>query len=150
MRRPTIGFTGPRSGMTQAQKETFAQLLEEWFPNVPFLFHHGDCIGADAQAHQIIRHTRPNAKIITHPGCDRHGNEPTRAFCKADTILPAKPYLKRDREIVDVSAVLVATPKTRDYIGGTWYTIEYAQKLQRPLVLIWSNGTTQQTRLDRW
>jgi hypothetical protein len=47
-----IGFTGTRKGMSQHQKEQFVLKMFELDPSE---FRHGDCEGADAEAHDIIR-----------------------------------------------------------------------------------------------
>jgi hypothetical protein len=59
-----IGFTGSREGMSTHQKEQFVLKLNELGVTE---FHHGDCAGADAQAHDIIREFFPNVKIVVHP-----------------------------------------------------------------------------------
>ena len=45
-----IGFTGTRYGMTVAQRRTLRSLLANGAGRE---FHHGDCVGADAEAHDI-------------------------------------------------------------------------------------------------
>ena len=56
-----IGFTGTQRGMTIRQRTELAILLR----NVSGEFHHGDCIGADAEAHEIAR--RSSFTLIGHP-----------------------------------------------------------------------------------
>jgi len=45
------GFTGTKNGMTDKQKKTLKKILETSGNN--FIMHHGDCIGADEEAHNI-------------------------------------------------------------------------------------------------
>ena len=45
----SIGFTGTRQGMTAEQKSALRNLLDGGAGD----FHHGDCIGADSEAHGI-------------------------------------------------------------------------------------------------
>ena len=47
-----IGFTGSRTGMSDKQKEGLVIKLQEFSFSE---FHHGDCKGADEEAHAIVR-----------------------------------------------------------------------------------------------
>lgn len=129
----SIGFTGTREGMTSAQSQTLAQLLR----NEVGEFHHGDCIGADYQAHDIAERTG-SLTIVIHPPRDPRA----RAFKKSDHIRPKRAYLDRNHDIVDETDELVATPLT-DQVeprSGTWATIRYALRLKRPVRIIKPNG----------
>src|SRR5574343_935929 len=99
-----IGFTGTQQGMTEEQVNSVAFFLTELQPTE---IHHGDCIGADADFHKLVRTICPAAKIIIHPPI----NESKRAFCEGNIVLPAKEYLVRNRDIVDVSEIIIATPE---------------------------------------
>lgn len=79
-----IGFTGTRRGMTSKQRETIYKVL---LKNAVSEVHHGDCIGADADMHELVSAYRQNAafpRLIIHP--------PTlqgqRAFCRGDIERP--------------------------------------------------------------
>ena len=86
--------------------------------------HHGDCKGWDTQAHCIAESLK--VKTIIHPPVD----DRFRVFCKGDVILPEKPYLDRNKDIVNAVDFLIAAPdgpeKTR---SGTWSTVRYAKKV---------------------
>jgi NAD(P)H-hydrate repair Nnr-like enzyme with NAD(P)H-hydrate dehydratase domain len=125
------GFTGTQQGMTDNQKETFAKLLER----VDEL-HHGDCIGADADAHRIAKDLKKS--VHSYPPI----NQSKRAFCDADVINSEKEYLVRNHDIVDSSDFLIATPKgnKEELRSGTWATIRYARKVGKKVVIIWPNG----------
>ena len=118
-----MGFTGSREVMTDRQKETFRQILPKCGPTE---FHHGDCLGADAEAHAIVKSCCATARLIIHPP----SSDSLRAFCQGDAHLPPKPYLARNQDIVDECEVLVAAPKTTEeqLRSGTWATIRYARK----------------------
>ncbi len=58
-----VGFSGTRQGMTGAQRHAFY----EWICSNPVdLFAHGDCIGADDDAANILYEIR-------------HGEDPSKA-----------------------------------------------------------------------
>lgn len=126
-----VGFTGTQDGMTKTQLYSFIEVLDG---TDIAKFHHGDCWGADAQAHHLVR-ALTQASIITHPP----SNSQKRAFVEADDILPCKDYLKRNRDIVDACDVLIATPKTREEErrSGTWSTVRYARNKKKKVIIIY-------------
>jgi predicted Rossmann fold nucleotide-binding protein DprA/Smf involved in DNA uptake len=130
-----IGFTGSRHGMTSKQMVEVRRLLCRPFTE----FHYGGCVGADAEAAQIAAN-RPGAKLVLHP--------PSNSTMLAEVSLashemrPAKPYLQRNRDIVDETDMLIAAPHgmTEELRSGTWATIRYARKLKRPITICWPDG----------
>jgi hypothetical protein len=128
-----VGFTGTQQGCTQAQKASLREVLES---HPAEEFHHGDCIGADAQAHSIMVR---RARVVIHPS----NRDDKRAFCRgAAEVRPAKPPLDRNRDIVDDTEVLVACPRGEDeeLRSGTWATIRYARKKGRRVMLVLPDG----------
>lgn len=120
-----IGFTGTREGMSQQQKEQFILKLYELGVTE---FHHGDCIGADADAHDIVREFFPGVKIIIHPP----DKTKTQAFKSGDFSHSKKPYIERDRDIVDDTEFLIGAPFGQEIRrSGTWATIRYARKMNK-------------------
>lgn len=131
-----IGFTGTREGMTPRQKATVLRLFIE---NMPFTFVHGDCVGADDNAHDLA--IRVGAPVVQRP-CTLTSQ---RAFgAGAKKVYPPKPPLDRNREIVTGSDLMIATPKgfVEEQRGGTWYTIRYARQTETPLIIVWPDGST--------
>lgn len=151
-RQPVIlGFTGTRNKPTQQQ----------WHQTNLFLFdnnineaHHGACDGSDLMFHRCaINFATP---IIVHPPIKEIylAREclfmPTPEMIESDypewaeydvTVLPAKGYLERDRDIVDACDHLLATPEgPRKPHSGTWYTIDYALTHSKPVTVIWPDG----------
>lgn len=129
-----VGFTGTREGMTLRQKayvRDALNLLE------PVEVHHGDCIGADAEFHALCKDSWP---VVIHPPSDPK----LRAFCGSQfDQAPEKPYLDRNRDIVDACDVLIATPKEEweQSKGGTWYTIRYARQQGVKTIIVWPDGS---------
>lgn len=121
-----IGFTGTREGMSQEQKEEFALLLLNLHPTE---FHHGDCEGADAEAHDIVRECFPDVEIHVHPPKSNY----RQAFKKGDVHYEPEEYLIRDKQIVDMTEFIFGAPKSDKELkrSGTWYTIRYARSIGR-------------------
>ncbi len=122
-----IGFTGTREGMSQAQKEAFVLKCDELGITE---FHHGDCEGADAQAHDIVREFFPHVWIEVYPPVSTY----RQAFRKGDKHHPPESYITRDHKIVDATECLIGTPLQNNEIlrSGTWTTIRYARKKNKP------------------
>ena len=125
-----LGFTGTQVGMTENQKYMFRDFVDR---HQPAEFHHGDCVGADAEAHAIVRSCVPCCVIILHPP----ENQSKRAWCDADVSMRSKPYLERNHDIVDSCHNVVACPgqATEVLRSGTWATIRYARKQAKQLVI---------------
>lgn len=129
-----LGFTGTRNGMSYSQEELFELLMLRLEPTE---LHHGDCVGADAEAHQIFRDYYPDERIVIHPPT----SEKHRAFCNQDknTVMRKKqPYLQRDNEIVHQCDLLIGCPRSLQYAkrSGTWYTIRYADSKDVPTIIL--------------
>ena len=133
-----IGFSGTRLGMTikeRADLESFLILARRPFLNTSEFelceFHHGDCVGADAEAHEIA--TRLGYVVVVHPS-----THPLRAHCAAKTILPIRKPLDRNHDIVDSTDMLVAAPSSKTEVlrSGTWATIRYARKHDKPVIIL--------------
>lgn len=124
-----VGFTGTQQGVDANRLLRFKYFLSE---NAATEFHHGDCIGADEQAHTIAREL--GISIFIHPPF----NQTKRAFCQGGTELPMKEYLARNRDIVDSTDMLIALPKTtiEQIRSGTWATIRYARNVNKRIIIL--------------
>lgn len=131
-----IGFTGTRTGMTSEQKRIFGIILFD--QHAATEFHHGDCIGADAEAHTIARYF--GLRVVIHPPADRR----QRAFRHAAETRPEAGFLVRNRRIVHACDLLVATPKldAEEVRSGTWSTVRHAAKVGRKTIIILPDGKT--------
>jgi hypothetical protein len=129
-----VSFTGTQTGMTQKQKYVLEDLLDELHA---LELHHGDCIGADEEAHIIALII--GMRIVIHPPDD----DSKRAFCKlAAEVREPKPYLVRNDDIAEEGEVLIATPKEYEekVRSGTWATVRYARKKGRDIFIILPDG----------
>lgn len=134
-----LGFTGTQEKPTVRQIRTVAQAMvcHCLIEYLPVEFHHGDCVGADYYAHLLARALW--FKIWIHPPTD----ESRRAFCNAmpERILPAKPFLERNKDIVEATEILIAAPRGPEEVrSGTWSTVRYARKRGRPIYICWPDG----------
>jgi hypothetical protein len=129
-----VGFTGTRQGMSDHQKRMLRKAMEAaYVDGIENCLHHGDCKGADAEAHAIA--VELGWDIIIHPPVKRI----MRAYCgDGAIILPPMDYLARDEEIVRVSNFIFAAPKsdTEERRSGTWYTVRHARKLGKRVILL--------------
>lgn len=133
-----VGFTGTQKGMTLEQKAELEHILLGCLLEVIFgsSFHHGDCVGADAEASDIARNLE--YRIICHPPLESS----KRAFTASDFEFPKKSYLDRNRDIVNACEILIAAPKENKEVlrSGTWATIRYARKNKVPVIIIAPKG----------
>lgn len=134
-----FGFTGTRHGMTDAQKVALRKFLDGGAGH----FHHGDCIGADSDAHDIA--DKCGYAIILHPPSDYR----LRAWRKVPPHMmkPEQSYMARNRRIVDDTVALIAAPAEMEEQprGGTWSTVRFARKQGKSVVLIFPNGSIRQS-----
>ena len=162
-----IGFTGTREGLSNRQREALPAVIWHHINSMTVVdvtekdirFHHGDCLGADEEAHDSLLWCMPqvlkNLRIFIHPPkIDKN-----RAFCNekplptylsngenAIHVLPAKDYLVRNHDIVDEANLLIACPRTEqeEQRSGTWATVRYARRNSKPIIILYPDGTTRE------
>lgn len=134
-----VGFTGSREGMTRGQTVS----LNGWWQSLDVTeFHHGACVGADADAVSCCQNYT-TASIIAHP-CNLTKCVSVPALRASNHAHDEKPPLDRNRDIVDAADILVACPKGSEELrSGTWSTIRYARKCGKPIVIFWPDGTME-------
>jgi hypothetical protein len=129
----SIGFTGSRTGMGPERQTQLERLLRRMSEGGRFVFHHGDCVGADAEAHAVAREL--GAWIVAHPAYPL--GHPMRAGRDADVVLPTRPSLARNAVIVASADEMVATPNGPEVQrSGTWSTIRAAWRAGLPVHLL--------------
>lgn len=131
-----LAFTGTKDGWTDAQtKSSCAELqrLRETYS----VMHNGDCVGADERAALVWDALKGD--VVLHPPI----NPKYRAFMDFGFVLPEGEYIKRDRDMVNASSYLLATPKTMyEFLrSGTWSTVRYARKVGIPLTIVYPDGS---------
>lgn len=157
-----VGFTGTQVGMSVRQMNA----MMDWAKENPWVeeFHHGDCVGADAQAHILMTtmYQGPGPTgdrdpkdwydllVVIHPPL----LDKKRAFCmprdpaerrggadhwqKFYLELPAAEYLERNKNIVDSVELLIVAPKSphEELRSGTWSTYRYAKRIGVPTLIL--------------
>jgi hypothetical protein len=141
-----VGVTGSRHGLTLAQMTAvtreLVQIMINHFMGAHDL-HHGDCQGVDVQVAAIAAGL--DYFTVAHPPSD----ERLRGFHPSRAIRPPADYLQRDRDIVDETELLLACPDGPERPkSGTWYTINYAHRIGRRVVLIQPDGSIINTKTE--
>lgn len=128
-----IGITGTREGMNEHQFALVQDFLTRHYSEGAE-FHHGDCVGVDAEAALLAKEI--GYRIVGHPGPTTDG---LRAFVECDESREPASHFKRNRTIVDVCEHLLVVPLQNEHQprGGTWYTHDYAKKKSKPFTVIW-------------
>lgn len=131
----SFGFTGTQLGMTEAQKASLRGFLSGGSGEV----HHGDCVGADSEAHDIALDC--GYGIVLHPPT----NYSKRVWREVPfhQMRPERPYMERNRFIVLDTKALIAAPAEAEEQprGGTWYTFRFARRHGKTTVLILPDGS---------
>lgn len=131
-----VGMTGTRFGLTEPQFEAFQRVLP-WVTITEF--HHGDCVGADAEIATFLKQEQPSIRIVCRPCTITKA----RAYTEADeTHEPIGP-LDRNQLIVDSVEMMLAFPgkMAEQQRSGTWFTIRYARRQGTPLAIFWPDGS---------
>lgn len=147
-----IGFTGTREDITEAQKawltNTFDALQIDQL-------HHGACTGADAFAHDLA--VERNIPVVVHPPIKTNFLAAQCLIPRPNVVvLPAKPYLNRNKDIVGCSNGMIALPKNHEPqnnmepSGGTWYTVRFAQeRANKPVMICYPDGEVEKREARR-
>lgn len=140
-----IGFTGTQESLTSAQYEALFRVLHEYARHEERVFHHGNCIGADASSHYIAG-ILGFRRVLHRPVSGKKEAPCVRHLLPGDEVLPRKDYLERNQDIVNATSVLIACPKeeTGEALrSGTWSTVRYARSLRRKILIIRPGGKVE-------
>lgn len=125
-----IGFTGTRKGMSASQQEQLHAVLDwMWLGREGREFHHGGAVGADTQACDIADRW---SSVVFVPHL-------------ANGAYSSGALLKRNRDIVASSDVLIAAPESdrEELRSGTWATVRYARQRGIPVVMLSRHANAQ-------
>ena len=127
-----VCFTGSQKGMTTRQCDSLIILLSGLGNDVMFM--HGDCVGADEEAHKIVQAKFPQFMIHIFPS----NIEKKRAYCKgARQVCNPLPPLVRNKHMARFANLTIAAPYTskEQSRSGTWATVRYSRK-NRPCCIV--------------
>jgi hypothetical protein len=149
-----IGFTGTREKLTDAQLGWLYTTLETGKADGTITeLHHGACQGADLAAHQAALDVELKVHVWP-PVNPRYVAPECLTPHPLVTVHHAMPYLNRDREIVRATYGLIALPKhdeqpSRELWGGTWYTVDFAERMNKPVIICYPKGVVEQRKPER-
>lgn len=116
-----LGVTGSRKAPKPELVEKLRKFISE--NNVTQL-HHGDCVGWDEACHTVA--VSMGVQVAIHPP----NQSKFRAWCSGGVLLLEKPYLDRNKDIVNSVDYLIAAPDGPErQRSGTWSTVRYAKKV---------------------
>ena len=138
----SIGFTGTKKGMTTDQRSSVLRILNSMKNRS--VVHHGGCVGADIDFDSICFEL---GKIrVIHPS-NIHSMQGKWHY--TEHYRPEKPPLERNKDIVNESRILIATPSQFSEVtrSGTWFTIRYARNCKvdykKIIYIILPDGTIE-------
>ena len=157
-----VGFTGTQDGLTMMQSHNLARYMRDYRealePDRALILHHGDCIGADYQAH--IMAYGHGWQVELHPGTDGNGESPKRKhsenseFRHVRAIHEPCPYAERNMDIVLSGMILLACPggpekrRSGTRRSGTWATIRAAERMARMVIVFYPDGDIEMRNED--
>lgn len=143
-----LGFSGTRYGMTLLQRRAVYRVFRWYRDNRNAItVHHGSCVGADAEAHDIARML--GLAVALHPGVSADGSSPLRAECamlEGERVWMPRDFRTRNAAIAACTGVLVAAAGDDTEDRGTAHAISCAVKLERPVVVASADGCLQRVR----
>jgi len=132
-----LALTGTRYGMTLQQQQQVTSILQRLQPDSVV---HGGCRGADTDFHGLVLSYQPQMPITIYPGDATQAAAPWPGLCD---VRPVKPYLRRNKDIVNTADTILATPRgfREELRSGTWAAIRFAEKVGKPIFIIYPDGT---------
>lgn len=140
-----IGFTGTRIGMTHSQ---YTEVSRQFLEFQPDILLNGGAVGADEQVICWLVSNRtlmkPKMKVEVYPASDPRERYWDRYLNQGliETIWPVLKPLERNRVIAERCDRLIAAPDSyhEELRSGTWATIRYAKKAEKPVTIVLPNG----------
>lgn len=126
-----IGVTGTREGLSGKRLASLRRFIYDLnYHNTTVL--HGMCKGVDEQVNHFC--FLFNLRTIGYPGTEGQARS-----MKCTDVLPVRPFLERNKDIVNDCDLLIgcpSDPNKEELRSGTWSTIRYARKIGKPILII--------------
>lgn len=144
-----LGATGTREPISDAQRAWVYTTFEDGIRDGSITrMHHGACTGADEFIHEVCLESGVYVDVWP-PVVTKYLAAQCLVTHPLVTVHHALPYLNRDREVVrGGEAGLIALPRQdsqppRESWGGTWYTVDFAERMGRSVVICYPNGKVE-------
>jgi hypothetical protein len=124
-----IGVTGSRHGLSERQLAWARAFLTTNKHSIAAV-HHGDCVGADSEFHDLVREIVPTAVLHVHPPTN-----PLFRARKRGLVYPCLHYHTRNTRIIQLCTHLLAFPAAGRSTGTRW-TIHAAQSMNRRTTVV--------------
>lgn len=138
-----LTFTGTQQGMTPEQKDRVLRLMIIRRIHIQEI-HVGGCIGADQEFYEMLTENQLAITTIWPSNIQsKHGIAVEHhRLHYPHMVQPEQPPLDRNKEMVNLSTHLLATPKEyeEELRSGTWATIRAAWKQRLVTTIILPNG----------
>ena len=108
--------------MSISQKAYVRRIIKHYIQQGHNRLHLGCCYGADTEVFEMFK---DKISVVAHP-CNIVKWTNNDIVDNADFVYPVVSPLARNRRIVQLSLVLIATPHVSEESLGTQYTIQYA------------------------
>jgi hypothetical protein len=134
-----VGVTGTRRGLSELQHEKAHGILYHMSRALGYRFlHHGDCVGADLELDKMAK--LMSLKTICHPPVNNRYRANTVGHA---LVMPCRPYLERNHDIVAEVEVMLAFPGEQQEVlrSGTWATIRWAASKAVTCMIVFPDGS---------
>jgi predicted Rossmann fold nucleotide-binding protein DprA/Smf involved in DNA uptake len=143
-----VGFSGTAGEMTRPQRAALTAFFINRVVEKDSIVFHGGCVGVDQYVHSLCLKHGVLVEVFPSVKHD-HWFVPAGSYSWGrvhEAMLP----LERNHVIAEVPARLVAVPETETMVlrSGTWATVRYALKANRPVILILPNGSIRMENED--
>lgn len=143
-----VGYTGTHLGMKPRQLSEVKNLVRRLRPSA---VAHGDCIGGDAEFHNIVHRILrcpinifPPINPKNRAWCGMHEHGSDCCNCSRCTWAEPRGYSERNEDIVDVSTAMIAAPRSVIHDRcrhGTCHAARYTRRQGKTLYIVLPSGS---------